>query len=311
MHKYQPRLHIARCSDITQLPYSTFNTIIFKETEFIAVTAYQNEKVTQLKIDNNPFAKGFRDAGAGKREKKRLMVKQEISGASIKCDDAEATIRPSSSADLDLSEDDEIPRKRAKSNPVVDTSETQKYKNQQQYSFQQQDQQQLSSRLNRSSTSSAEAALSKSPSQLLQQGSQQQRISATAAVAAAAAAAAATATVPVKDCLLYSGATVAALPFSPTFFAGAAANFAAPEFAAPFYPPPTAPFNTRDFFLQAAHAAQFSAQYFAQQQQQQNSGTLLQTSSSNNISSQPASASTPSPVTKKSGFDVSDLLAKP
>ncbi len=30
-------------------------------------------QVTQLKIDNNPFAKGFRDTGAGKREKKRHL----------------------------------------------------------------------------------------------------------------------------------------------------------------------------------------------------------------------------------------------
>ena len=27
-------------------------------------------QITQLKIDNNPFAKGFRDSGGGKREKK-------------------------------------------------------------------------------------------------------------------------------------------------------------------------------------------------------------------------------------------------
>ncbi|XP_076364156.1 uncharacterized protein LOC143253735 [Tachypleus tridentatus] len=71
MHKYQPRFHLVRANDILKLPYSTFRTYVFKETEFIAVTAYQNEKITQLKIDNNPFAKGFRDAGAGKREKKR------------------------------------------------------------------------------------------------------------------------------------------------------------------------------------------------------------------------------------------------
>lgn len=96
MHKYQPRFHLVRANDILKLPYSTFRTYVFKETEFIAVTAYQNEKVsahlaghilisyipyhilmtfsllqiTQLKIDNNPFAKGFRDTGAGKREKK-------------------------------------------------------------------------------------------------------------------------------------------------------------------------------------------------------------------------------------------------
>ncbi|XP_034082608.1 T-box transcription factor TBX2b-like [Gymnodraco acuticeps] len=70
MHKYQPRFHVVRANDIMKLPYSTFRTYVFPETEFIAVTAYQNEKITQLKIDNNPFAKGFRDAGNGRREKR-------------------------------------------------------------------------------------------------------------------------------------------------------------------------------------------------------------------------------------------------
>ncbi|XP_070489983.1 optomotor-blind protein isoform X3 [Chironomus tepperi] len=82
MHKYQPRFHLVRTTDILKLPYSTFRTYVFKETEFIAVTAYQNEKITQLKIDNNPFAKGFRDTGAGKREKNRqsLMSSQRSDG---------------------------------------------------------------------------------------------------------------------------------------------------------------------------------------------------------------------------------------
>ncbi|TNN86767.1 T-box transcription factor TBX2-B [Liparis tanakae] len=44
MHKYQPRFHIVRANDIMKLPYSTFQTYVFPETEFIAVTAYQNEK---------------------------------------------------------------------------------------------------------------------------------------------------------------------------------------------------------------------------------------------------------------------------
>ncbi|XP_034025492.1 T-box transcription factor TBX3 [Thalassophryne amazonica] len=73
MHKYQPRFHIVRANDILKLPYSTFRTYIFSETEFIAVTAYQNDKITQLKIDNNPFAKGFRDTGNGRREKRKLQ----------------------------------------------------------------------------------------------------------------------------------------------------------------------------------------------------------------------------------------------
>jgi hypothetical protein len=45
MHKYQPRFHVVRADDILKLPYSTFRTFVFKETQFIAVTAYQNEKV--------------------------------------------------------------------------------------------------------------------------------------------------------------------------------------------------------------------------------------------------------------------------
>ena len=37
-------------------------------------------QITDLKIDNNPFAKGFRDSGAGKREKKRLASHRLGSG---------------------------------------------------------------------------------------------------------------------------------------------------------------------------------------------------------------------------------------
>ncbi|XP_012676888.1 T-box transcription factor TBX2a isoform X2 [Clupea harengus] len=73
MHKYQPRFHIVRANDILKLPYSTFRTYLFPETDFIAVTAYQNDKITQLKIDHNPFAKGFRDTGNGRREKRKQL----------------------------------------------------------------------------------------------------------------------------------------------------------------------------------------------------------------------------------------------
>ncbi|VFV26586.1 t-box transcription factor tbx3 [Lynx pardinus] len=50
MHKYQPRFHIVRANDILKLPYSTFRTYLFPETEFIAVTAYQNDKVTKRRF---------------------------------------------------------------------------------------------------------------------------------------------------------------------------------------------------------------------------------------------------------------------
>ncbi|CAG5918031.1 unnamed protein product [Menidia menidia] len=78
MHKYQPRFHVVKANDIMQLPYSTFRTYVFAETQFIAVTAYQNEKITQLKIDNNPFAKGFRDTGNGRREKRQVKLQLSL-----------------------------------------------------------------------------------------------------------------------------------------------------------------------------------------------------------------------------------------
>ncbi|XP_042199373.1 T-box transcription factor TBX21 [Callorhinchus milii] len=64
LHKYQPRLHIAPVKeDGSDDPYLTpkLQAFSFPETQFIAVTAYQNADITQLKIDHNPFAKGFRD----------------------------------------------------------------------------------------------------------------------------------------------------------------------------------------------------------------------------------------------------------
>lgn len=64
LHKYQPRLHVVEVKeDGSDDPFlsSKAQTFIFPETQFIAVTAYQNADITQLKIDHNPFAKGFRD----------------------------------------------------------------------------------------------------------------------------------------------------------------------------------------------------------------------------------------------------------
>ncbi|KAM9744450.1 T-box transcription factor TBX5b isoform 1-T1 [Menidia menidia] len=62
MHKYQPRLHIVKADENNGFgsKNTAFCTHVFSETAFIAVTSYQNHKITQLKIENNPFAKGFR-----------------------------------------------------------------------------------------------------------------------------------------------------------------------------------------------------------------------------------------------------------
>lgn len=82
MHKYQPRVHLVLCkptangscsagaqaaqslanAPIALLEQEPHKTFIFSETIFTAVTAYQNHSITKLKIDSNPFAKGFRDS---------------------------------------------------------------------------------------------------------------------------------------------------------------------------------------------------------------------------------------------------------
>ncbi|XP_070839268.1 T-box transcription factor TBX2b-like [Chaetodon trifascialis] len=120
MHKYQPRFHIVRANDIMKLPYSTFRTYVFPETEFIAVTAYQNEKITQLKIDNNPFAKGFRDTGNGRREKRNKqftisLLHENQSKADQDCADSDDSCEQPSTSDLFYS-----PRELA-SSPLMST----------------------------------------------------------------------------------------------------------------------------------------------------------------------------------------------
>ncbi|KAL8597199.1 T-box transcription factor tbx3 [Nucella lapillus] len=80
MHKYQPRVHVVQANDIFTMRWTTFNTATFPETSFIAVTAYQNEQITQLKIDNNPFAKGFRDNGMGRKDHRLTTVSNKRPG---------------------------------------------------------------------------------------------------------------------------------------------------------------------------------------------------------------------------------------
>ena len=62
MHRYIPTVVVSRKDSKKE------STIIFtqelEECSFIGVTAYQNDQVTQLKIEHNPFAKAFRDGVA-------------------------------------------------------------------------------------------------------------------------------------------------------------------------------------------------------------------------------------------------------
>ncbi|KAL5264890.1 hypothetical protein ACHWQZ_G005841 [Mnemiopsis leidyi] len=89
-HRYQPRVHVVQCCDIYRVPQCPFKTFIFPETAFFAVTTYQSSLITEMKIANNPFAKGFRAPGtatqaAGDRHEAKgtenIVIELETYGA--------------------------------------------------------------------------------------------------------------------------------------------------------------------------------------------------------------------------------------
>ncbi|XP_051985527.1 T-box transcription factor TBX19 [Xyrauchen texanus] len=68
LHKYEPQIHIVRVGGSHRM----VTNISFTDTQFIAVTAYQNEEITALKIKHNPFAKAFLDAKERSHSKNHL-----------------------------------------------------------------------------------------------------------------------------------------------------------------------------------------------------------------------------------------------
>ncbi|CAF1433232.1 unnamed protein product [Adineta steineri] len=129
MHKYIPRLHIIQAMNssnndikLSMAPFDNVNVFVFPETQFIAVTAYQNEHVTRLKIDNNPFAKGFRENNGHASRKDTKSVKRHIENGyerRLKCDDLYTTPESSKRRKSSSGEEDQTPPSR-----VVPTSST-------------------------------------------------------------------------------------------------------------------------------------------------------------------------------------------
>ncbi|XP_043942870.1 T-box transcription factor TBX6-like [Protopterus annectens] len=68
MHKYQLRLCIVLTTEGLTPTLTPYHIITFPETAFIAVTSYQNPKMSQLKIETNPFAKGIKDSKLHKQK---------------------------------------------------------------------------------------------------------------------------------------------------------------------------------------------------------------------------------------------------
>lgn len=64
LHRYKIQLHISQTSSQESVDLGSSFSYAFEETSFVTVTAYQNNQIAQLKINNNPFARGFRADGA-------------------------------------------------------------------------------------------------------------------------------------------------------------------------------------------------------------------------------------------------------
>lgn len=70
MQKYQPIVTVTSEGD------GVCQKFYFPKTQFIAVTAYQNSKITQMKIDHNPYARAFKD-GSDVQQKGGHPIRKE------------------------------------------------------------------------------------------------------------------------------------------------------------------------------------------------------------------------------------------
>ncbi|XP_041830368.1 T-box transcription factor TBX6 [Melanotaenia boesemani] len=95
LHRYQPRVHVVEARDVLRWAGGQ-HTFIFPETQFITVTAYQNNKITELKINSNPFAKGFRDDGMNSKKQRDARQKRKVAVLTetldiVNCDPCDST----------------------------------------------------------------------------------------------------------------------------------------------------------------------------------------------------------------------------
>ncbi|XP_019739051.1 T-box transcription factor TBX6 isoform X2 [Hippocampus comes] len=77
LHRYQPRVHVIEARDMLSWGGGQ-HSFVFPETQFITVTAYQNSKITEMKINCNPFAKGFREEGMNSKKQRDARQKRKL-----------------------------------------------------------------------------------------------------------------------------------------------------------------------------------------------------------------------------------------
>ncbi|KAK6302152.1 hypothetical protein J4Q44_G00282050 [Coregonus suidteri] len=106
LHRYQPRVHVIEARDVLRWGGGQ-HSFIFPETQFLTVTAYQNNKITELKIQSNPFAKGFREDGMNSKRQRDVRQKRKLNEpldivSCDPCDSTELLSQSSSSSPSDL-----------------------------------------------------------------------------------------------------------------------------------------------------------------------------------------------------------------
>ncbi|XP_077595682.1 T-box transcription factor TBX6 [Stigmatopora nigra] len=77
LHRYQPRVHVIEARDMLSWGGGQ-HSFVFPETQFVTVTAYQNNRITELKINSNPFAKGFREEGMNSKKQRDARQKRKL-----------------------------------------------------------------------------------------------------------------------------------------------------------------------------------------------------------------------------------------
>eukprot|EP00063_Salmo_salar_P037674 XP_014012509.1 PREDICTED: T-box transcription factor TBX6-like [Salmo salar] len=92
LHRYQPRVHVIEARDVLRWGGGQ-HSFIFPETQFLTVTAYQNNKITELKIQSNPFAKGFREDGMNSKRQRDVRQKRKLNEPLdiVSCDPCDST----------------------------------------------------------------------------------------------------------------------------------------------------------------------------------------------------------------------------
>ncbi|KAK1881011.1 T-box transcription factor TBX6 [Dissostichus eleginoides] len=95
LHRYQPRIHVIEARDVLRWGGGQ-HSFVFPETQFLTVTAYQNNKITELKINSNPFAKGFREDGMNSKKQRDARQKRKICDGTetldiVNCDPCDST----------------------------------------------------------------------------------------------------------------------------------------------------------------------------------------------------------------------------